>query len=86
MGVDWWKNGHGMSKQNTFDDFVSCARYLIQMNITSPSKLGIQVDFRYHSAFSYSSTTAETLCTYATVFTCSFCSRLGAILSLKNCF
>lgn len=45
LGLDWWKDGHGMKKQHTFDDFVSCAQYLVQMNITSPSKLAIQVHF-----------------------------------------
>ncbi|CAL8470389.1 g9931 [Coccomyxa elongata] len=42
LGLDWWNGGHGMKKQNTFDDFVSCAQYLIRMNVTSPAKLGIQ--------------------------------------------
>lgn len=42
LGMDWWNGGHGLNKQRTFDDFVSSAEYLIQKNITSPAKLGIQ--------------------------------------------
>ncbi|BDA44458.1 Prolyl endopeptidase [Coccomyxa sp. Obi] len=42
LGIDWWNDGHGLNKQHTFDDFISCAEYLIQKNITSPAKLGIQ--------------------------------------------
>lgn len=47
--MEWWSGSHGLNKQHTFDDFVLCAEYLIQKNITSPAKLGIRVRQFYKS-------------------------------------
>uniref|UniRef100_A0A0N4ZL25 Prolyl endopeptidase n=1 Tax=Parastrongyloides trichosuri TaxID=131310 RepID=A0A0N4ZL25_PARTI len=41
-GEEWHKNGMLHKKQNTFDDFIAGAEYLIQKNYTKPSKLGIR--------------------------------------------
>ena len=42
-GNEWWEHGHLLEKQNSFDDFASCAQYLQTSNWTSPAKLTIQV-------------------------------------------
>ncbi|BDA42018.1 Prolyl endopeptidase [Coccomyxa sp. Obi] len=41
-GNDWWKHGHLLEKQNSFDDFASCAQYLHAAGYSSPGKLTIQ--------------------------------------------
>ncbi|CAK0747901.1 hypothetical protein CVIRNUC_001798 [Coccomyxa viridis] len=41
-GNEWWEHGHLLEKQNSFDDFASCAQYLQTSNWTSPAKLTIQ--------------------------------------------
>jgi prolyl oligopeptidase len=40
-GEDWHKAGNLTKKQNVFDDFAACARYLIELKYTSTSKLGM---------------------------------------------
>jgi len=40
-GEDWHTQGKLTKKQNVFDDFTACARYLISHKYTEPSKLGI---------------------------------------------
>lgn len=40
-GEDWHKQGMLSQKQNVFDDFISAGEYLIENEITSPSKLAI---------------------------------------------
>uniref|UniRef100_A0A0K0ENP8 Prolyl endopeptidase n=1 Tax=Strongyloides stercoralis TaxID=6248 RepID=A0A0K0ENP8_STRER len=39
--VEWHKNGSLHNKQNSFDDFIAAAKYLIKENYTNPSKLAI---------------------------------------------
>ncbi len=41
FGEDWHNQGKLTKKQNVFDDFAACARYLIAHKYTEPSKLAI---------------------------------------------
>jgi prolyl oligopeptidase len=41
FGEDWHEQGKLTRKQNVFDDFYACARYLIDHGYSQPSKLGI---------------------------------------------
>ena len=41
-GEAWHKAGSLNKKQNVFDDFVACARYLIDHKYTNPAKLAIE--------------------------------------------
>ena len=41
-GEDWHRAGMLTKKQNVFDDFAACARYLIDHKYTTPAKLGIE--------------------------------------------
>jgi prolyl oligopeptidase len=41
-GEEWHKAGNLTKKQNVFDDFIACARYLIDQDYTNPSKLAIE--------------------------------------------
>jgi prolyl oligopeptidase len=38
-GYDWYLQGKRRNKQNSFDDFISAAEYLIENKYTNPSKL-----------------------------------------------
>jgi prolyl oligopeptidase len=40
-GEDWHRQGKLTNKQNVFDDFAACARYLIARKYTQPSKFAI---------------------------------------------
>jgi prolyl oligopeptidase len=42
-GEDWHRAGNLTNKQNVFDDFFACARYLIDHKYTRPAKLAIEV-------------------------------------------
>lgn len=42
FGEAWHKAGNLTNKQNVFDDFAACAKYLIEQRYTSPSKLVIE--------------------------------------------
>lgn len=42
FGEDWHRAGMMTKKQNVFDDFAACARYLIDRKYTTPAKLGIE--------------------------------------------
>ncbi|HUV29685.1 MAG TPA: prolyl oligopeptidase family serine peptidase [Acidobacteriota bacterium] len=42
FGEDWHLAGNLVNKQNVFDDFAACARYLIDAGYTSPSRLAIR--------------------------------------------
>jgi oligopeptidase B len=42
MGRHWYEGGKLLNKMNTFTDFNTCARYLIDMNYTNPQKLFAQ--------------------------------------------
>jgi prolyl oligopeptidase len=39
LGVDWAMAGRGSRKQNSFDDFIACAEFLIEKGYTKPEKL-----------------------------------------------
>jgi prolyl oligopeptidase len=41
-GEEWHESGKLTKKQNVFDDFVACARYLIDRKYTSPARLAIE--------------------------------------------
>ncbi|MCP4583113.1 MAG: S9 family peptidase [candidate division Zixibacteria bacterium] len=41
FGEQWHLSGNLTNKQNVFDDFAACARYLIDNGYTNPSKLAI---------------------------------------------
>jgi prolyl oligopeptidase len=41
-GEDWHQAGRLISKQNVFDDFLACARHLIDRKYTNPDKLAIE--------------------------------------------
>ena len=41
-GKTWWANGARLKKQNTFDDFIGAAEWLIANKYTSNKKLAIQ--------------------------------------------
>ena len=41
-GKQWWANGARLKKQNTFDDFIGAAEWLIANKYTSNKKLAIQ--------------------------------------------
>ena len=40
-GIDWALQGRGDKKQNSFDDFIAAAEFLINNNYTNPEKLAI---------------------------------------------
>ena len=39
LGRSWYEQGKELQKKNTFTDFVSCARYLIESGYTAPDRL-----------------------------------------------
>ncbi len=41
-GEEWHKAGNLTRKQNVFDDFVACARHLVESGYTNPSRLAIE--------------------------------------------
>lgn len=41
FGVEWHKSGIKENKQNTFDDFIAAAEYLIEKKYTTSNQLGI---------------------------------------------
>jgi prolyl oligopeptidase len=41
-GEEWHKAGNLTHKQNVFDDFIACARYLISEKYTTPKRLAIR--------------------------------------------
>lgn len=43
-GPDWHEAGKGLRKQQTFDDFIAAAEYLVAEKWTSPSRLAIKGD------------------------------------------
>ncbi len=42
FGDMWHKNGMGTSKQNVFDDFYACMKYLVDVGYTTEERLAIQ--------------------------------------------
>lgn len=42
FGEEWHTEGSGIYRQNSFNDFIACAEYLINAGYTNPSKLGIE--------------------------------------------
>jgi prolyl oligopeptidase len=42
FGETWHEEGKMLKKQNVFDDFAACARYLVARKYTSPAKLAIE--------------------------------------------
>ncbi|MFD4367264.1 S9 family peptidase [Rhodococcus sp. NPDC058521] len=39
MGRHWYENGKTLTKRNTFTDFVSCARHLVDSGYTTPDRM-----------------------------------------------
>ncbi|HVP07474.1 MAG TPA: prolyl oligopeptidase family serine peptidase [Candidatus Acidoferrum sp.] len=42
FGDEWHQEGNLTKKQNVFDDFAACAKYLIDVGYTNPAKLAIE--------------------------------------------
>ncbi len=42
FGEEWHRAGYLTNKQNVFDDFIACARYLIDTGYTKPARLAIK--------------------------------------------
>jgi prolyl oligopeptidase len=42
FGEEWHLSGNLTKKQNVFDDFIGCAKHLIEAGYTTPEKLAIQ--------------------------------------------
>ena len=42
FGEEWHAAGKKQTKQNTFDDFIACAEYLVEHRYTSPVRLGAE--------------------------------------------
>ncbi len=40
-GINWHKDGKGLKKQNSYNDFIDAAEYLIKEKYTNPKKLAI---------------------------------------------
>tara|TARA_B100002052_G_C15871069_1_gene594689 strand:- start:493 stop:2562 length:2070 start_codon:yes stop_codon:yes gene_type:complete len=38
-GMSWWKEGKMLNKKNTFKDFISCAKFLIEKKYTGEKKI-----------------------------------------------
>jgi len=38
-GMRWWKEGKMLNKKNTFTDFISCAKFLVEKKYTSKKKI-----------------------------------------------
>ena len=38
-GMNWWKEGKMLNKKNTFKDFISCAKFLIEKKYTGEKKI-----------------------------------------------
>jgi Protease II len=38
-GMSWWKEGKMLNKKNTFKDYISCAKFLIEKKYTSKGKI-----------------------------------------------
>ena len=38
-GMSWWREGKMLNKKNTFKDFISCAKFLIEKKYTSKKKI-----------------------------------------------
>ena len=38
-GMEWWREGKMLNKKNTFSDFISCGKFLIEKRYTSKKKL-----------------------------------------------
>jgi len=41
LGAKWHSDGKGLKKQNSFDDFIAAAEYLIKEKYTSSQRLAI---------------------------------------------
>lgn len=42
LGEEWHKEGSGIKKSNTYNDFISCAKHLINNKNTTPNKLAVR--------------------------------------------
>ncbi len=38
-GMNWWEDGKMMNKKNTFQDYIACAKFLIEKNYTNVGKI-----------------------------------------------
>ncbi len=38
-GMSWWEDGKMLNKKNTFEDYISCAKFLIEKNYTDKKKI-----------------------------------------------